>query len=371
MRTLILACVAVLMAAVPALGQARPGAVMRVVVSGDLEVMHAAEELRQALSDAYRERHALVVVELTGNESRLDVVAQMARYVKGSQVPVVVYLDDRDGEVGAGALVVGLAAEECVVSPRMVVKGRCAGIRQADLVPEKTSATAVMEELAAAVRGHAAERGWNEGVLAGLISPSGVLWCEFEKDAYTVVGERPEGESLPLVVERDGVHRAEIDAKGLVRLRLASGMLEGWTALMHRRGLKNAPRVERVISAAVGARSVKAELLLDTADGAYDRAKAVLKLDWPRAQDVAPSKYRDAAAEGRRELERASAALGELEKLLEAYPEVMRRPAPGQTAVAGKPSTYATKWRSAVQSRRDRVAKLLATAEKFAGVRGG
>ena len=370
MRTLLMACVVAFMAA-SAWAQARPGAVMRVVISGDLEVMHAADELRQALSEAYRERHALVVVELSGNESRVDVVAQMARYVKGSQVPVVVYLDDRDGEVGAGALVVGLAAEECVVSPRVVVKGRCAGIRQADLVPEKTSATAVMEELAAAVRGRAEERGWNEGVLAGLISPSGVLWCAFEKDAYTVVGERPEGESVQLVLERDGVHLAEIDAKGLVRLKLASGMLEGWTALMHRRGLKSAPKVERVISAGLGSRSVKAEVLLDTADTAHERAKEVLKLAWPRAQDVAPSKYRDAAAEGRRELERASAALKELEKLLEAYPEVMRRPAPGQTAVAGKASTYATKWRSAVQGRKDKVAKLLETAEKFAGVRGG
>jgi hypothetical protein len=50
------------------------------------------------------------------------------------------------------------------------------------------------------------------------------------------------------------------------------------------------------------------------------------------------------------------------------YPEIMRRPAPGQTQVGGKPSSYASKWRSMVQSRRDKIEKLAQTADKFAGV---
>jgi hypothetical protein len=370
MRALLLACVAVVLLAVPALGQpGKTGAVMRVVITGNLEVMRAAEELRQALAEAHRQRCALVVVELGGDESRLDVVGQMVRHVKGSQVPVVAYLNDRDGVVGAGALVVGLAAEECVVSPRMKVRGRCAG--QADLVPDEASAGVVMADIGMVLRPHAAERGWNEEVLAGLLSPSGVMWCAFEGDSYSVVREEPEGEKLALVVERDGVHGAELDAKGLVRLRLASSMQEGWGAVMSRRGLMHAPRVERTINADFGASRARAESLVMTVDEALERAAAVLKLAWPPTQSVSPAKYREAAEKGGRELAHASGALRELEDLLEKYPEVLRRPAPGQTAVAGRPSTYATRWRTMVQSRRDKLRKLEQTAERFATVRGG
>src|SRR5262249_5663611 len=97
-----------------------------------------------------------------------------------------------------------------------------------------------------------------------------------------------------------------------------------------------------------------------------DQLKTILKLPWPVPKRIAAGTYREAAAQAQPKLEDAQAALGELEKLLTDYPELMRRPAPGQTEVGGKGSTYATRWRTLVQTRKDHIAKQVATAEKFA-----
>ena len=68
-------------------------------------------------------------------------------------------------------------------------------------------------------------------------------------------------------------------------------------------------------------------------------------------------------------LDDATSAIAELETLLTDYPELMRRPGPDQTEVGNKPSAFASRWRSLVQIRKDRVAKLAGSAEKFAQVK--
>ena len=111
--------------------------------------------------------------------------------------------------------------------------------------------------------------------------------------------------------------------------------------------------------------------LLDRIDADEDELKTILKLPWPVPKARSPQLYRDAAAKAGPRIEDATKAIAELEQMLSDYPELMRRPAPDQTEVGGKPSTYATRWRSMVQLRRDRIARQTATAEKFAKAREG
>lgn len=374
MRLMATAVVMVLSAvalSAPAVAQqrARPGSVVHITVSGNLETMQAARELKSALMDAQRDRCALVVLELSGDESRIDVVHEMARCVRECETPVVAYLQDSDGVVGAGALALGLVADECVLGPRVMVAGRAAGIAQAGLSPEGANVAAALEDLAQWVQPQARERGVPESLDTAVLSPSRPVWAVMNGSAAAVAWERPaDGEVIPVVIEKDGNHLVSLAAKDAVRLKYASTTLESWPLITSRRELKNAPRMEKAIAAGVGGKSLRAETLIAAIDQQHDRAKAALKLPWPAAKDLSAAEYHKAAGAANAAIREATAGLAELEKLLETYPEVMRRPAPGQTAVAGKPSAYATKWRSMIQQRRDKLKKVEETARKFDGV---
>jgi hypothetical protein len=370
MRALLLAVILSL-APPSALAQAskplKAGSVVHVTVSGDLETMQAAKELRSLLLDAQRDRCALVVLELGGDESRLDVVHEMARAIHETRTPVVAYLQDPDGVVGAGALALGLVGQDCILGPQVTIKGRAAGVQQAPLAPDDANFETDLEDLARWMGLRARDRGLPESFETAVLSPSRTLWALVNGREATAAWERPrDGEVIPVVIEQDGHHLVSLTAKDAVRLKYATGTLETWPLILNRWDLKNAPRVERVIGAAVGAKSMRAELLLSAIDKAHDVAKEALKLPWPAAKDLAASKYHEAATLASRLLKEANMSVAELEKLLEAYPEVMRRPAPGQTSVAGKPSTFASKWRTLVQQRKDRIKKLEETAKKFA-----
>jgi hypothetical protein len=268
--------------------------------------------------------------------------------------------------VGAGALALGLVGEDCILAPGMSVSGRAAGVKQAALAPDDASFESDLEDVARWMAPRAKERGLAESLDTALLSPSRSLWAVLNGREFTPAWERPrDGEVIPVVVEKDGHYLVSLSAKDAVRLKYSSGTLETWPLILNRRDLRNAPRVERVIGAGVAAKSVRAEMLLSGIDQAHDAAKAALKLPWPAAKDIAPSKYREAATTAGGLLKQADASVKELEKLLETYPEVMRQPAPGQTAVAGKPSTFASKWRTQVQQRKDRIKKLEETAKKF------
>jgi len=347
----------------------KPGSVLHVTISGDLETMQAAKELRTLLLDAQRDRCSLVVLELGADESRLDVVHAMAQAIHETRTPVVAYLNDADRVVGAGALALGVVAEDCVLAPGVTVKGRAAGVAQAALAPDDANFGSDLEDLSRWMGVRAKERGLAESLDTALLSPSQSLWALVNGKDVAVVSERPgDGDVIPVVIQKDGQYLVSLNAKDAVRLKYASATLETWPLILNRRDLKPAPRVERTIAAGVGAKSVRAEMLIAGIDKAHDDAKAQLKLPWPAAQDIAPSKYREVAATAGALLKQANASIKELEKLLETYPEIMRRPAPGQTTVAGKPSSFASKWRTLVQQRKDRIKKLEETAKKFGGV---
>ncbi|HYE61648.1 MAG TPA: hypothetical protein VD997_06605 [Phycisphaerales bacterium] len=366
MRTLLLALALLLATTAHAQPRARPGSVVHLTITGNLETMQAARELKVALVEAERDRCALVVLHLSGDESRLDVVHAMARALRECPVPTVAYLQDSDQKVGAGALALGLVADDCILAPQLTIHGRTAGISQAALAPDAASNDTVLEELAAWMQPQAKERALPESLDTALLSPSRPVWAVINSNEVKAAWERPaDGEVIPVVIEKDGHHLVSLAARDAVRLRYASATLETWPLVLNRRDLKNAPRVERSITAGVAIRSMRAESLLTTIDQQHDAAKAALKLPWPAAKDLSAAEYHKAAATALAALKQATAALTELEKLLETYPEVMRRPAPGQTAVAGKPSTYTTKWRAMVQQRRDRIKKLEDTARKF------
>lgn len=367
----------------------RQGSVLHVRITGDLECLGASKQLQTILREAQRERAALIVLELSGNQSRMDVVWDMAKMIRSTPVPLSVYLDDADHQVGAGALALGMIAGECILAPGVKITGRVSGSALLGLAPDDTRWASISEELVKwAIDGLGRARALTpnpalppaEGLPGAVVMAERCSWVlpvrataapagsATTSDWRLVFDEPPAGEGLPIVAADAGSFGLSMEARTAVRLHLATGTLEGWTAIAQRHGLRTAPRIERTISASLSPHLIRAEGLLSETDKVIDRATALLKVPWPAAKDISTDRYHDAAHDARLETARALSRLTEVESLLTECPELLRRPAPGQTAIAAKPSNCATHWRSAVQSRRDKVTKLNEKADRFAAL---
>src|SRR5262249_30775932 len=142
--------------------------------------------------------------------------------------------------------------------------------------------------------------------------------------------------SAPILMDVRGTVQLALDSKTAARLRLVEELPQ-WSGLIARSGVKSSARTERALTVGLAAPGQRVRALLDRIDADEDELKSLLKLPWPVAKKSSAAAYREAAAKARPKLDDAQAAIGELEKALTDYPELMRRPAPGQTEVGGKP----------------------------------
>jgi hypothetical protein len=342
------------------------GPVFHLRVSGDIECGQDVRNIRAVLDEAAGASSPLIIIEFGGNNLRLDLVRELGTVVRASKVPVSVYLSDPDDKmVGPGQLCVGLLAGSCAAAPGTAFSGVISAPGLAPLAPDKTDWSVVSGELLEGIQKAKGAR-LPEGLGAAIVSPTRAAWAVFGGDGASVVMERPGAvDAAPILIDVRGTVQLSLDSKTAARLRLVEE-LPHWSGMIARSQVKTSSRTERALTVGLGMPGQRVQPLLDRIDSDEDQLKTILKLPWPVPKKISPGTYREAAAKAQPKLEDAQAALGELEKLLSDYPELMRRPAPGQTEVGGKPSTFATRWRSMAQTRRDHIARHAATAEKFA-----
>lgn len=343
--------------------------------------MQVVARLDEEIVCAAKANAGLLLLELDGDRWRADVVWAAGQKIRNSPVPVAVYLSDAAGRsVGGGQLMLGLLATECFVEPGTVVR-EAPGDDLRELAPEGSDFEQITRELSGAVYTRLTDlRAPSElaDVLVGLGSGKAqpLLWALYEPAAQTPARVQredpveiiPGTRSVPIVTRAfDGSPRLSIPADTGVALRLYRGAqaspASACAALGYRAGIKSHVRLDSGLDDA--RRRTGADL--EAIDTLTERVKALLDLPDPPHAATSPDRYRRAGKSAADEIDAGRALLARCEKALEDYPELLRAPAPGQTAVGGKPSAYAARWRSAVQSRRDRLDKLEARARIFAG----
>lgn len=105
---------------------------------------------------------------------------------------------------------------------------------------------------------------------------------------------------------------------------------------------------------------------LPSIDNLLKNIDEVLNLPDPAKRSVSKDTYRAAGRRGLEKVAQTEAQIAALEDDLRDFPELLRTAPPGQTEVGAKPSSFAAKWRSMIQSRKDKLAKLREKAEEFA-----
>ena len=353
----------------PSAAEKPAGPVIHLSVSGDIECSQDIRAICAVLDEARATRASLVVIAFSGNNSRLDLVWELGKSIRESSIPVGVFLaDPEDKQVGPGQLCLGLYATFSAIAPGTTIRGLANSPNLAPLAPDQTSWAAIGAELSEWIQHPRSGRQFPEDLSGAIVAPTGPLWAVFSADAPHLSTQKPGEDTATVITDVHGTFQFALASKTAARLGLADET-PGWSALVAKAGVKTLARTERSVTLGLAQPTRRIKPLMDRIDADTDEIKITLKLPWPASKKTSPDSYHAAAAKAKPKLDDAGAALAELEKLLTDYPELMRRPAPDQTEVGNKASGYASRWRSLVQTRKDRVAKLAGTAEKFAQVK--
>lgn len=332
-----------------------------------------ASELKEQIHAAKAGGARLVCIEMSGQDWRIDVAEAAGEVLAKSEPPAVVFVRGDKGSAGLGLLVAGSRAN--------------AGCYLENGVTLVASKEMNKDELAADAKAiKFAETKWKKedersrlkefGALRGaMLEPGDGVWVSFGKDGKiaALAGEpdsveRAAGRVVVLSKKRDTEVR--LAGEEAVAMGLCSGSVEDAREASEKAldagGVKKAEmRERRAVGPSLGERREEATELLKAAERAIEAAEAPLKLDVERLQ-IAPNQQHAAAALARAQLDEASRAIGEAERLFRAIPEVMRLPAPGQSDTGQRATTFETRWRQQLQKLKDRFAKTEARAEKFA-----
>lgn len=346
-------------------------------LEGDLDCTALIAAFREHLKDAASKKCGKLILELSGDRWRPDVVRDLAFALRESHMRTIVVLNDpKDHRVGAGALAIGLLAQELFIE-------RTTGILAApdhiagELAPESADLEKATRELSGALHVTLSPRGleslaWmavdpkRESLEKPLyVAPaSAATPAQFTNSPSTnqAPGKPPAPVVKPPAAASDRGVTVELSAADLETLGLATPV-RGLANVAAGAGTRLAPVTLRV---SLEDASAKAADLLAAADRSLASAEKTLKLDWPRDPTVARDAYQKAATSASRDLDSVATTLASFESLLSEFPELTRTPAPGQTSIAGKPSAYAARWKREAQSRVDDLAKLREKARLFA-----
>lgn len=348
-------------------------------LEGDFDCSALVDALRARLEDAAAKKCGMIILELSGDRWRPDITRDLAFTLRDSGLRSVVVLNDpRDHHVGAGALALGLLADQLYIERGTSVLATPDHIA-ADLAPESADLEKGTRELSGALHVALSPRALES--LAWMIAdptretlekplyitPASAVAPASLTNSPPAPANQP-GVKLPTPVIKPPANSSdrgvsiELSPDDLSRLDLATPV-RGMANIAPGSGTRLAPVSLRV--SLDDARGKAAECLA-AADHSLASAEKALDLDWPRDPTVSRDAYQKAATSAARDLDSVAASLATLESLLGEYPELTRTPAPGQTSVAGKPSAYAVRWKREAQSRADDLTKLREKARLFA-----
>ncbi len=328
--------------------------------------------LSQRLSDEFvriKAAHAeAVILQVSASQWRGDIALQLSQIIRDADLPVhVVLKPGASGRIGIGSLIVGLSATSLWMTPNANILGSAADqIATPSLTAKEIKAenAALAEVIDAGLSRRAAPL--EIGPL--LLAPAAPRWLLVEKGTSPRVTDEssPDGGAIPIItLENEGaiVRLTDLDA---LNARLIDGIRGGDSLFKFQGFLHARPKAEpalrdeftftadSTLSCDLDAEYKEVCTALDSIDDAIDRAQKLL--DPPGS--AKPSSTARSMAD--RSLSDTRLLLDSIEARLKATPELAQRPVPGQSEVGVKSSGWPSKWRSALQKRRDQITRLTA-----------
>lgn len=320
---------------------------------GDLDSAYTADRFIESLDRLGSLGPGVILVELTGNRARPDLLFEVLRAIGAREQPIAVYLrDDADRTVGPGQLAIALAADHAYVGPATRVS-RSPADGLTHLNPEIEDWSVVGLDLRHAVRPIASKRSVPESWLESLVAPRADMWTYEDDQGVPVLGDEAPADA-PRVVERgEAGWSFHLDAE---RVSDLFGVAQSRSPRTVRRALALRSRpVERVeIESGLRGAHARCGVLVRQIRVALDLADAALDVRGNRrgGEIVLPRDYHAAADKAAALIAESRAAVAEIDVLTTRYPEILRMDPPpdarAPTEIGGPARSRLSAWRDAV-----------------------
>ena len=353
--------------------------VLHLHVRGDLDSLRLAQDFAEALATARADGVEVVVLELSGDRWRADVVHAMARALRDSESTgtpgkvasrrVLTLLDDEtDRRVGFGQTALGLLADACAMTPRTTAGFAARDDLRPTASPE-TDWERVDRELQGFVYLGAKDRRADVLLSALLPRPTGPLWAAPQADAalpWRLAVNRPETTAASLIVPATAEDRAPdvtLDAATALRLGVATCEAKDAGQLLASQGMRARPIIRKELVSGMGeAREKITRLVEQLVDGLRSVEIDIAQAKKLRGQDATKLK-REAGDRSARAIAEAERRLLDAEVVMTDYPELLSGLPPGRTPVGQDPEKHPMLWRWRFQDLRDEIDRQRAEAE--------
>jgi hypothetical protein len=320
---------------------------------GDLDTAHAADRFADAVRELERAGAGLIVLELSGNRSRSDLLTEAIDVITGAGTETAVFLSDRDDRrVGPGQLALALAADRASIEPSCRVRRDPAdGLEH--LNPSIADWAVTSLDLRARAKAIAGVRGLPASWMEALVAPRSNAW----------------------LVRADDGSPALADVAGTAGEPVVTRSPEGWTFMLGARdaaslyglGVHGSGRSFARAAGARGRAVLELEVVSDL-EGDHGRCLALVR-DVRSAIELAdgaldlyatrrgraailPRDYHEAADRAAALVEQSRGAIGEIAELTDRIPEILELPPPEDartpTEIGGPRRSRLSSWRDAI-----------------------
>ncbi len=322
---------------------------------GDLDARHTADAFVEALRALDHQRPGLILIELTGNRTRPDLLFECVRAVRDCETPIAVWLaDPADRRVAPGMLGLALAADHRALHAATAIE-RARDDDTTALNPDVEDWAVIRLDLRALARDLAESGPLDRLIYESALAPRAPLWAvRDENGAPVLIADEPAGQTPPIIDKNADGWTFNATPQTASRL-YALPVHRTRRALERTLGLRGRPAETIELESGLTEAHARARTLIDRVRDAVRLADATLDVRAGRSATsrVMPHEYHAAASKAKPLVEQSRAAIAEIATLSETYPELLQIDPPedadAPTELGGPVRTPMSAWRTAVR----------------------
>lgn len=324
---------------------------------GDLDSEKTYQEFAQGFKSLAARSPRLIVIELSGNRTRPDLLFEIIRLITNADIPIAVWLaDPADRRIGPGMLGIALAAQHAGIHQSTTIK-RKPDDSLTPLNPDIGDWALVNLDLRSAARDLAESTGLDRILFESALAPRTPIWItqdEFGSDTLTSDEPSDQSRAHQLVTKTADGWSFDLSAQQAPRL---------YSVAIHRTpraftsslGLRARPLETIEIDSGLRGEHERCLSLIRDTRIAVSLATASLDIRAGRAATtrIMAHEYHDAAEKAAPLVEQSRAAIAQIAALTKDYPEILWLPPPpdadSPTEIGGPVRTSLSAWRDAVR----------------------
>lgn len=314
-------------------------------VSGDLDSEQLASSFSAELDSLKDAR--LLIIELDGNRSRLDLVAKLGARIKACTTPTSILLKDSvDKKVGLGQLLLGAYAKSCFIDPATQVAATPTDDLRI-LAPAATSWESIEREVSGSVWTRLGDRSADQSIARALIAPHEDWWVipGLDPQPWKLSATSPAGgQSGPaphqiIWATTAGPTRISIPAESAAGLRLCTAQTKTLASILADATLSiRSARTNRSISSGLNDAAATLPRIVDDAKLAARKVATTLTIKSTPSRPTPIDDYRKAGKSALDQIELIQKTLDRADSLLADFPELERRQSPAPKKLVWKPA---------------------------------